>query len=476
MTNPLPMAVIGDGEITTLSGSRPYPTASINHVMGLAQIALAPALPLRALWIKPGSDVDLVSQEAHFWQPAPGWKVFATGQQFGGRISAASIRRDNVSGAARREIMIYADPVNRWAAGKDLLSMGPAGARVLLLRSADYEREMSLPDRPVHLQFSLASTANLLLQHYNDTAQRREWMHPLSEATLRTIPWPQDAAPLHVNRAFAQELRYVTPFVHVYDKNGAYLAACKRGFGTGEPEHVVSPNKALCDWVCQGKAVGLWCITARPPAITGDGRGDLPTPWDHSGEAPDHAWVYTPQIQAAWKLGWDVEIHEGHYWPDYHNVMCEWADHLWAARQHVKGSAVETMLKRSFVEARGIFRRPPGDSERIRWYHRPDWSGMIVSEHYCRQLMQIRTYQDKSPGLTGYLAVMTDKIAWVTDDPYPETAIPHILERVDTKGGYKHVGTWGGAEAREIIALCADGCTSGTLERHILKLTKAAVQ
>lgn len=444
LNNNLAIAVIGNGEVIAASPAgierRPYPTDYIAHVSGLAAIALTEALPLRAIWIDP-SDPTLTaaSQQPAFWESLGGCHVWATGVAGAGVPSSAQVRRDNGTGAQRREVSIFADLPRRWG----LECAGPTLANVI----RHYEQAMTVDAR-----YSPAQTALALLAKQSNMPSRAGWLTPLSDSMYHALPFPSMVAPLHVN-PIPRNGRYI----HMYDKNAAYMAAAKHGLGAGDPTYIPSIDTDLAIRVSQGKVYGLWCISAWPPTKPSN---TIPDPFMGDQQPVEEHWVYSPQISLAAQLGWKILFHEGYHWPNYHTVCCDWADHLWAARQQVKGSITEGLIKRSFNQARGVMARPVAPGGRVQWYHRPDWSAVMAAEHYLRQVKQIDAFETKQPG---YLCCNTDSIAWTSDDPDPATALPGILDRRDGLGGYKHSGTIAGEAAQTIITQARMGATITTL-------------
>lgn len=452
--NDYPIAIIGDGQITASSGSRPYPTGDILNVTGLATIALAKADGQRAMWIAPGSDLAAKATQAKFWKEfelgpdTPHWKVFPVGVQ-GGIPSAAAVRRDKVSGEARREVMIYGDVGGRWG-----LPLPPGG---ILRAVTTYERLLG-----TQVRLSPANTALEVLRLTNDTEDRRPWIAPLAEEHLAAIPWPTQIAPLHVNHQPSDGA-----WVHLWDKNAAFLAACKVPLGSGEPVYCDRPGGELLEAILSGKAYGLWNVTTTPPA---DLDRALPSPWGEMWPAGD--WFYTPHIHLAVQLGWSVVVHEGYHWPARHQIFGDYAARMWHARLEARaagGSYTEALIKRSVSQAWGIIARQLDDGQKVHWYNRPDWGGTITAEHHLRQVKQIHALHARQGG---YLFARTDMVAVVSPYPDPLASHPTPQQRPNMLGGYKHVGAIGGAAARDLIALARSGAT---LE-EMLGATKQAME
>ena len=471
--NDYPIAIIGDGQITTSSGSRPYPTLDILNVTGLATIALAPALPLRALWIAPGSDLARAAEHPKFWRAweadpaAPAWNVFAVGPQ-DSTPNAASVRR-NGKGAHkedRREVMIYADLDTRWmlpdltdspewatTQNKHLHWLGCINA---------YEKMLT-----VQARFTPASTALALLQQVHQGCSSVAYLDPISRDVIDQVPWPIARAPGHANQR-PRDGKYV----HVFDKRSAYMASAMGEVGRGDPIYVEPGNAALGDFMTaiQKETPGLWCISAQPPAygLTSpamaweDLLSNLPSPFNTHGDLPDHEWYYTPQVKLAMLMGYRVQVHEAWVWPKHHRTLRPWVQRLWDARQAVRGTPTEAMIKASFTQSLGVMARRPGPTEKLQWYHRPDWAGLLTAQHYLRQVKQIMEVA------ADYLAVSTDSVAIVSDEAnWPDALPAGWLGKPGQIGEYRSVATYVGEQAQTLIRMAREGASGARLYKQM---------
>ncbi len=449
--NTYPLAAIGAGQIATSYPygieTRPYPTQRIEHVTDLASIALATAVPLRALWILPGDPIAQRAKDPAFWAPRERWDIFATGSQ-GGSRSTARVSYINEHSKKSRSIQIFSevDSTNRWG-------LQPNDVRHLAFLVATYERLMG-----VEVLFSPAQTALAALKNTCDVSTRRSWIFPLAKATITDLPTAPEVAPQHVN-----PLPISGKFVHVFDGNAAYMRAAKHGFGTGEPVWLASKEEITTRLavkgidgltrVCQGKEYGLWCVTAFKRDA--DLYDHLPSPWGNRGGNPDQEWFTTPQVTLAYQQGWYIMFHQGYHWPARQQLMMNWVDQMWEARQRVKGSQSEALIKRSFNRAVGMMAHPLHDEQKtVPWYCRRDWAGTIWAQNYLLQCIKIATIEKQHPG---YLCVDTDQIAWISDEVDVRNALPGILDRSDQLGGYKHVVTLAGRDAQQVIDMAQAG-------------------
>ena len=465
--NTYPIAVIGDGMITSATGSRPYPTGDIINVTGLATIALAKADGQRAMWIAPGSDLARKATQAKFWKefqlgPEPNWNVFAVGPQ-DSTPNAASVRRTGKGAHKedRREVMIYADLDTRWMLdiqGEDYgASPWPSQHEALLQCLETYERHMG-----VQARFTPASTALALLQQVNQGCSSVAYLDPLSRDVIDQVPWPIARAPGHANQR-PRDGKYV----HVFDKRSAYMASAMGEVGRGDPIHVADvgvhddPNPEWQEMIDK-EVPGLWCITADKGPRVPDA---LPSPFNTHGDMPDHEWYYGPQIKLARQMGYLITIHEGYIWPKHHRTLRTWVAALWTARQAVKDTPTEAMIKASFTQSLGVMSRRPGPTEKLQWYHRPDWNGLITAQHYLRHTRKIIEIEATHPG---YLAESTDSVAWISDDPNWTTALPDGWRGKDGQiGQYRHVFTYAGDNAQTLITMAREGQSGARLYKQM---------
>jgi len=437
----LPFAVVGDGHLITSGNSRPYPTGAITNVTGLAMIALAKSLPLRALWILPGSDIDQAAHTSTFWEnPNPSaWRVFATGTMEAVPSTAAVRQLDN--GKRGREVMIYGDVADRWGVE---VPVNLPSSFVLVLSM--YEQLMGGP-----AGMSPANTALNLLLAIHGNCDRAAWIKPLSRETFDQVPFPPQRAPAHAN-PYPIDGKYV----HVYDKRSAYMASAMGKMGQGDPVRYADLHydPSECAQAIKAEIPGLWCISARPSKDMPI--GNMPSPFNVHEDLPDHEWYWTPQVKLAGEtLGYSIDVHDAWIWPKHHTTLLMWVQRLWQARQAAHSPLVEQMIKSSFTQALGVMARIPGPKETIQHYHRPDWAGMLTAQNYLRQVKLIQKLEEKQPC---YLAVATDSIALISDDSDPLTAFgTDWMGKDGAIGQYRVVASYDGERAQALISAARDG-------------------
>lgn len=380
--------------------------------------------PYRAIWMRE----NIHAEFPEFWQiyNSDHFRVFAVGDAQPHTAAVKPIFPGNTSRPGP-EVMVYHDLATRWG----LDSTDPSETYRDILA---YEGAMG-----AQASWSPARTAIELLKKTCATEQRKGWLAPIGDDVYNGVPWPTRRAPSHVNRA-----PVYGAYIHVFDRNSAYLSVAQsRPFGSGEPVE-------MDGWEIANLATlppcGLWYVN---PGVL---YADLSMP-DLLPQGP--GWYYTPQVKAAQDAGINMSIEYGYVWPQKHEIFREWATHLYSQRHlaDLQGKTrLVNMIKRSYTAAIGNMQ--PSNIKSRQWWHRPDWAGLISSEHYARQVNQIRRWSDVDPG---YLAVNVDSVAWVSDEPDFERFAEMMGIRLGGLGGYKHVATISNGIARGAVASAREG-------------------
>ena len=197
------------------------------------------------------------------------------------------------------------------------------------------------------------------------------------------------------------------PYLHVADKNSAYLAAAQSlMFGVGDPVEV-GPTSF------DGKTYGLWFLKAKRGSSSCDGHR-LPSPFN-SATSFFEGWFFTPTVNAALANEWEVDVIRGHAWTERRSILNTWAKHIYATRMQLRDLqeplAPAKLLKawsRPHSPAIGIMGRTfsPGDEDKVRWMHRRDWAGTTIAESYRAHLTRIVRLTNEGhmlPGCAGGL-------------------------------------------------------------------------
>ena len=261
-----------------------------------------------------------------------------------------------------------------------------------------------------------------------------------------------DLVACHFDRYAAQDLIWSRPlhhdemnmkYLHKYDKNAAYLRACTNEMiGCGTPIHVEGSES----W--DKRAPGVWRVRVKEPILK-----DLPPVlWDKA------TWVASPLIKVLKDTGHTIKLYEGWVFPEYHEVLKDWAKLLWAqrldfrdnketwkhevcreyARSATKDIAVATIGLSSFSHF-----------EEKTFKARPDWRCQAVAGTRALMFYNMLKVQ-KDTGRTPIM-VKTDALYYMSNEPDPAKAIP-LLDKTDSLGGYKNDG-WSLEVNQEVLSI-----------------------
>lgn len=241
-------------------------------------------------------------------------------------------------------------------------------------------------------------------------------------------------------------------WVHAWDVNSAYLAACS-GLRVGTdtaPTHLtdgVQPDLTK---------PGYWRIEL-PDFSDLDPR--CPHPIDGNDDIlarregkpdPGWRWVTTPKLRLLTDLGIDVQIHEAYLWSESVRYFDGWnkrlRDALYAAAEaratgDPDAAQIRTTIKNCYAHGIGrLDARTLHDGSRsLNALWRPDWRHAVMDETYrriWRTVHQVGTGTGRWP-----LAIVRDSLWYAADTPEADAAVPEGLSLHPTQlGKYKHEG------------------------------------
>ncbi len=244
------------------------------------------------------------------------------------------------------------------------------------------------------------------------------------EADLSALP-DVGSPPLYWKRPLTAE-EAGKKYVYVYDKRSQHVDACTDTvLGVGTPRHVMRPEYTRR---CAGlyhikvRGEGVWNGTRLPPA--------LPDPMEEQ-------WVWGPLVAVAYDAGYDVEVLEGYVWDQSHRVLAGWAKQVLTARKALEMEVEEypyeaarkaalKELKMIGVAGIGLLNAQPDDWRGAEVWYRPDWYRTIVATARTRLMYGVLRREQ-----LGYFPVMVvaDSVAYLSDNPDPETAVPELLKK-----------------------------------------------
>lgn len=280
---------------------------------------------------------------------------------------------------------------------------------------------------PVHVRWSPGHMGQQLLKKVSSA--HPEWLRDASY-DLRELPFNQAAQDLNWKGELTRD--DVGKWLHHYDKNSAYLAACCGvQLGTGDPVHV---ERGYID--C--KLPGIYRVR-----VLESGNLNAP-PLLH-----DKEWFTSDLLQYACSRGYQFEVLEGYQFQDYHQALAKWAKTLWDVRCHLdvrrgqthdfpyavgRDNAYRTIKEIATISvgmlAAGKVTYGSGA------ILRPNWLPDVVSKarvNVFRNLEKLQLTRARR-----LFMIVTDGLWFVCDDPDPTTAVPGILARDSELGGYKY--------------------------------------
>jgi hypothetical protein len=365
---------------------------------------------LTSVWVMPGTHLSRSITCSWFQQANSHWVVVVhPDEREPTRPICALLWPKGSNKEARR--LVFAFPEN---AGWDWLL---PDARSLLATVTYLDEVLARPliDSPDLVAHQLLT--DLTLDHPTS------WLRS-SSGDLRTFSGSDGTAIPVMERA--RDLTWVRPltlteqrqkYLHKYTHLSLYLEACMAvQLGAGEPEYS-SNGRAY-----NGVRPGIWRVRAERAGSVFDGKR-LPSCLD--GE-----WMSTPQVKCCRDIGYQVQVQEGYYWQEAHELLKRWATTLWQAAErlntrlqvyrHVQARAnASQTIKRLTQLGVAILAQEKSTGG----WDRPDWWAQIVGRSRATLFTHLVNLVRK-----GTMPVLIDRDAFwvVSDDPNPLTAVPGL--------------------------------------------------
>ncbi len=230
---------------------------------------------------------------------------------------------------------------------------------------------------------------------------------PLRECA-RDVVWMR---PLTVAE---QRQRYVHKYVHL---SWHLQAAMGVPLGGGAPQYCASGR------AYDGMRPGIWRAHAERAGSVFDGK-QLPSGLD--GE-----WMSTPQVRCCQDIGYRVQVREGWYWQEAHDLLKHWATTLWqaASRLHThpqvyrhalgRANALHTITRLAEFGVSLLAQEQTAGG-----WSRPDWWVQVVGLGRALLFAQLASLVR-----TGIMPVLVERDAfWViSDEAHPLSVVPGLV-------------------------------------------------
>lgn len=225
----------------------------------------------------------------------------------------------------------------------------------------------------------------------------------------------------------AHDLTYEVPFqdgkyLHKVDRNSAYLysSTFDLAYGVGEPMKDADGSKF------DKKLPGVWYCDVCP---TEEALPDYPR-----GTYK----LATPILNLMNHLKYDIDIHYGHYFPNSHQLMAQWATFLWNGRQSFsEGSFERQAIKQMAVSTIGLASYKGYDLEEDTDKRRPDIKCLTVARTYelmYHSILKMRRQSGKMP----FMCYM-DALYYESDSSNRDFLAPLTVKEREL-GGFKYEG------------------------------------
>jgi hypothetical protein len=251
------------------------------------------------------------------------------------------------------------------------------------------------------------------------------------------------------------------PYIHGYDKNAMFLAACsslKVGFGrpdhlsaseqiTATVEALTSTRKPIRRPV--GYALARVAFDTMPEAVA---RGLLPhpcyvSPRENADPASAYRWYHTATLVLAGELGARLDVQEAYIWRETHEPLEPWYQRLRDARSTLmaqsEGQPSEAAPAIALAAIKATYTQGIGwlDPNWLRTspepedLYRPDWRHAAIATanaNLWRNLHKVYQDEGRAP-----FALLTDAAYFVSDSPDPLASAPRALRMGNGLGQFK---------------------------------------
>lgn len=282
--------------------------------------------------------------------------------------------------------------------------------------------DMPIEWGPGHMGLMLIKKMN---QHRPEWTRECGSLNKISDelhGAARDLVWKRDAI----------TSEFEGMYIHHFDKNSAYLAACTGVMvGAGEPIHRLEQDGI------DASLPGIYRVSFDTGESSYDGRA-LPL-------IINTEWVTTQVLQTAIAAGYNVQIHETWQWEERHRTLESWARKVWEIRDSFhpdrgnrnlypnelcRCNAYTTIKIIALVSVGRL-----GSRKTANQYMRPDWWAMVVGR--ARSTMFYKLDQLAEMGIAPCL-IYSDGLFFLSYEESPEKAVPGMTTRGEKLGGYSY--------------------------------------
>jgi hypothetical protein len=207
-------------------------------------------------------------------------------------------------------------------------------------------------------------------------------------------------------------------YLHKYTYFSRALRACQDvQLGAGTPQ--LSPQGRAFD----GVRPGFWRVHLdRAGSLFNDKQ--LPS-------SLHQQWISTPHVICCRNIGYEVQVQEGYFWPQSHQLLKSWAIFLWQAVEHmqnrshyfhhVQARANASQTIKQLAEYGIALLREPAEAG---GWARPDWWAQIAGRQWALLFADLARLVRRG---TSPVLIAGDAFWVISPDPNPATAVPGLL-------------------------------------------------
>lgn len=399
------------------------------------------------IWVMPGTGYDYSPHD--FTKPVDGYDIRVNYDDVEKTVPrSASIVKPGTYGIVR--VMYPHRGRFQWEVQKP----------VDVLSTIDYlSTQLKIP-----VQWSPGWMAFETIRKEHSSGKHQEWVREASMdmyalpfmKAARDVLWPLPPArrPSHPLTA-----THIGWYLHVYDKNSAFLASCTNAnVGCGDPVYV--------DRCTDTTKPGIYRVTVNPGSSRFD-NVQLPYIIDPT---KGQQWVTRNVLAFAQQRGYEVQVQDAYQFNEQHQILRQWAEDLWEVRYELdpkrgcnplfpceagRLNAYHTVKE---IACMGVGKL--GSKHYDHQFKRPNWWADVVGRTRETVLYALAKYRDM--GHTPVIAY-ADAIGFVSRNPDPRTAVPGILDREGKLGGYKVAYAHSIQVTPELVDVYQNGTASATI-------------